>query len=118
VATAEAHRQSLAVSDSALASLVGMGFDLKLAKRAVRFWKGDLGKAAEFCMEQKAAEAARAEEEEKARVLRKKQACLGRTEGGKWIDAHLMQQLESLGHPLLVAAEALRCCLEMPALVV
>jgi hypothetical protein len=109
VAVADAKRKSLAVGDAALASLLGMGFELKLAVRAIRFCQGDLVRATDFCVQQQAGRAARAAEEKRDRKIRRKQGYLGRTEGGKWIDAQLMQQLEELGHPLLVAAEALRC---------
>ena len=109
VAAAQARCRALAVSDTALASLVAMGFESRSAVRALRFCAGDVAKATDVCMEQQAAAQRRKEDEAGARAARKLQKELGRTADGQWIDAQAMQQLEGLGFPVLVVAEALRC---------
>ena len=108
-AAADVHAKRLAVSDAALAALQGMGFENKLAARALRFCAGDVAKAADFCMEQRAAKRARQAQDERSMQLTDQQRELGKTEGGAWIDVDAVQRMEEMGHPMLLAAEALRC---------
>jgi hypothetical protein len=106
---AQSHLKQLTVSDTALAALVGMGFESRTSARALRFCEGDVVQATNFCLEQRATRAAQGVREARARELLQEQRGMGRTHDGGWIDVDCLQHLEELGYPLLLAAEALRC---------
>jgi hypothetical protein len=97
------------VSDAALAALMSMGHGRRLAARALRFSGGDVARASDFCLEHGARAAGAAAQDARARELTDQQRERGRTVEGQWIDVEGLQQLEQLGYPLMLAAEALRC---------
>ena len=97
------------VSDAALASLMAMGYTRQLAARALRFCGGDVARATDFCLEHQNDRAQRRGRDARARQLTDQQRELGKALNGEWVDVGAVQQLEELGYPVMLVAEALRC---------
>ena len=90
---------------------MGMGFSSKLATRALRFCNSDVGQAADWCVQQRAARVARRDRDAASAAKRRLQLKLGRTLEGKWLDMEALGQLEQLGFEQPLACEALKCVL-------
>lgn len=84
------------VSDAALATLMAMGYEQRLAAHALRGAAGDVGKAAELCLQHMNDERARRVRDRRSAQLTQQQRDLGKTNAGHWLDMEALQQVCTL----------------------
>ncbi|KAG2436923.1 hypothetical protein HXX76_006442 [Chlamydomonas incerta] len=105
---AQAKWRRLQVSDGALAMLQGMGYDMKEARRGLRFSNGDVAAAVDFIQEQRAKQQERDDKRRKLHAWNYERLEYGKTPAGQYVDMEQLDKLQGLGYPRRLAAEALR----------
>ncbi|GBG66204.1 hypothetical protein CBR_g57083 [Chara braunii] len=98
----------LQVSNEALVTLLSMGITSREARRSLRVSGQDPCRAAQFVFEQRQKMAEKVEEDRRLWRERREQKSYGKTPTGKAVDLAKLAEIESLGYPRALAAEALR----------
>lgn len=106
--SAQARWRKLQLSEDALLQLAELGYSHKSSCRALRFSGGDVAAAVDFLTAQEEKKRKRQVDRAQQRAWQNDRVRYGKTDGGKYVDQHSLDQLVSLGYELPLAAEALR----------